>query len=32
VLIQAETTRPRGEIAHVYLRDARRLRPDLLVD
>jgi chorismate mutase len=29
VLVHAETTRPRHEVRHVYLRDARTLRPDI---
>ena len=29
LLVHAETTRARDEVRHVYLRDARRLRPDL---
>jgi chorismate mutase len=29
VLVHWNTARPIGEIHHVYLRDARRLRPDL---
>jgi chorismate mutase len=32
VMIHAETTRPRNEIRHVYLRDAILLRSDLLAD
>jgi chorismate mutase len=32
VLLHVESARPRDEIAHVYLRDARSLRPDLLRD
>lgn len=32
VMIHAETTRPRSEIRHVYLRDAILLRSDLLAD
>ena len=30
VLIHAETTRDRASIRHVYLRDAKTLRPDLI--
>ena len=29
VLLYTESAHPRGEIVHVYLRDARALRPDL---
>jgi len=29
VLVHAETSRDRDEVRHVYLRDARTLRPDL---
>ena len=32
VLMHVETTRPRGDMRHVYLRGARVLRPDLLGD
>jgi chorismate mutase len=32
VLLHAETTRPRDQIRHVYLREARALRPDLSGD
>ena len=32
VLLHIETTRPRGQIRHVYLRQARTLRADLLHD
>ena len=32
VMLHVETTRSRAEIRHVYLRDARRLRPDLATD
>jgi chorismate mutase len=30
VLLHAETDRPRAAVEHVYLREARALRPDLL--
>lgn len=32
VLMHVETTRPRDAMKHVYLREARTLRPDLLAD
>ena len=32
VLMHVETSRPRDAMKHVYLRDARTLRPDLLAD
>ncbi len=32
VLIHVESERPRGDIAHIYMRGARALRPDLLRD
>jgi chorismate mutase len=32
VLMHVETTRPRAAMKHVYLREARTLRPDLLAD
>ena len=32
VLVQVETTRPRDAIRHVYLREARALRPDITGD
>ena len=32
VLLHVETEKPRDAMKHVYLREARTLRPDLLVD
>jgi chorismate mutase len=32
VLLHVETERPRDAMKHVYLREARTLRPDLVVD
>jgi chorismate mutase len=32
VLVHVNTTRAQSQITHVYLNDARALRPDLLVD
>ena len=32
VLMHVETSRPRDAMKHVYLREARTLRPDLLAD